>query len=277
MSKDSLGDRMKGYENVSRYELMRRTPVIIRIDGKAFHTWTRQLKNIDGELDNDPFSGIMNQAMVKTTAMLVENIQNARFGYTQSDEISILLNDWGKHETDQWFKGGVQKMASVAASMATAYFNEVFRELVHFKTGANSFKLALFDARVFNVPVNEVTNYFIWRQQDASRNSVQMLGRHYLSHQEMRGKSNSEIQDKLMRIFNVNWNDCDTWKKRGTGVVRFSDPEVTWRTLQDKSNRVCADYEIPIFTQDRDYIEKHLLTDKEREDANINQGTGVSV
>lgn len=258
---------MKEYENVSRYELMRRTPVIIRIDGKAFHTWTRQLKNLDDEMDKDPFSGIMNQAMVLTTQLLVENIQNAKFGYTQSDEISILLNDWTKLETDQWFKSGVQKMASVAASMATAYFNDAIKEAVHFRTDMTpqQVKHAFFDARVFNVPKEEVCNYFIWRQQDASRNSVQMLGRHYFSHQELRNKGNSQVQDMLMRVFGVNWNDMDTWKKRGTGVVRYTEPEITWRTLQDKQSRVVADYEIPIFTKDRDYIERHLLTDKEIE------------
>lgn len=276
MSNDSLGDRMKGYEGVSRYELMRRTPVIIRIDGKAFHTWTRQLKDIDDGLKNDPFSVMMNQAMVKTTKLLVENIQNAKFGYTQSDEISILLNDWTKHETDQWFAGGVQKIASVAASMATAYFNQAIKELDPFKS-VEGLKPAFFDARVFNVPMNEVTNYFIWRQQDASRNSVQMLARYHFSHQELRNKSNSDIQDMLMRVFKVNWNDLDTWKKRGTGIVRFSEPEITWRALQDKSNRVVADYEIPIFTKDRDYIEKHLLSEKEREDAYTNERTNIPV
>ena len=252
---DSLGDRMKGYENVTRVHLTRRTPVIIRIDGKAFHTWTKQLKHVDNELEQDPFSGIMNAAMAETTRQLVTNIQNAVLGYTQSDEISILLNDWKTLETDAWFSANIQKMVSVAASMATVYFNNSIPDMLHTYRNLSGKQLssAMFDARVFNLPKEEVANYFIWRQQDASRNSVQMLARHYFSHRELHRKNNSEIQDMLMGTFGINWNDIDTWKKRGCCALR--DPFCL--------NGVVIDREIPIFTQDRNYIEKHLLEEKE--------------
>jgi len=157
MKNDSLGDRMKGYEHVSRSTLTKRMPVVIRIDGKAFHTWTKQLKNVDDSLNDSPFSVKMNQAMSDTTQKLVSNIQNAVFGYTQSDEISILLNDWKTLTTDQWFGNTIQKMASVSASMATVYFNEACTS-----TSRRFFVPAMFDARVFNIPKEEVTNYFVW-------------------------------------------------------------------------------------------------------------------
>ena len=256
MKKDNLGDRMKGYETVAKQTLMPRTPVIIRLDGKAFHTWTRQLRNMvdqASELERDPFSSMMNNAMAGTTELLVQNIQNAVLGYTQSDEISILLNDWKTLDTDRWFGNSMQKMASVSASMATAYFNEAFAD--------HPVSSAMFDARVFNVPKEEVANYFIWRQQDATRNSINMLGQHYFSHKEMHKKNVSQVQDMLMLGHGVNWNDIDTWKKRGTCVTR----NARYRMIGDDGipgyapgSSVEIDWEIPIFTADRQYVEQFL-------------------
>ena len=260
MKSDNLGTRMKGYENVTKTKLLRRTPVIIRIDGKAFHTWTKHLPNVDESLQEGPFSEYMHKCMVATTFGLVENIQNAVLGYTQSDEISILLNDWQKLETDQWFGGTIQKIASVSASMATAYFNRAWESIAY----SDTIPPATFDARVFNLPKEEVTNNFIWRQQDASRNSVQMLARYYFSHKQLHKKNNSEIQDMLMLEKGVNWNDIDTWKKRGTCIVRggykepmMGGPDGTWE-IRAPHNELVVDEDIPIFTQDRNYIEKHL-------------------
>jgi tRNA(His) 5'-end guanylyltransferase len=277
MRKDSLGDRMKEYESVSKNHLVRRMPVIIRIDGKAFHTFTKRFKG--------SFDDTMHFLMTGTTKLLCDNVQNAVIGYTQSDEISILLNDWKTLETDQWFGGGVQKITSVAASMATGYFNALYRTHVNFEDMTMNEILsstAFFDARVFNIPKEDVANYFIWRQQDASRNSVQMLGREYFSHKQLHKKSNSEIQDMLMLEHGVNWNDMDTWKKRGTCVVRDTKNIITdWKyedggdivgnvkdvtfvskKLTDvkfkQSTKTFIDEEIPIFTQDRDYIEDLL-------------------
>ena len=269
-SKDSLGTRMKEYEGVAKTNLIKRTPVIIRIDGKAFHTWTKQLKHFDGGLEKDPFSDVMNKAMSETTKLLVSNIQNAVLGYTQSDEISILLNDWKTLTTDQWFGNSTQKMASVAASMATAYFNKFIGSFLSSQPLHDSAQFleatpAMFDARVFNVPKEEVANYFVWRQQDATRNSVQMLGRHYFSHPEMNHKNVSDVQDMLMKTFNVNWNDLATWKKRGTCVTRGGHiplapgvvGSITIAGSMPHTN-IVIDKEIPIFTQDRNYIEELL-------------------
>ncbi len=251
--KTSLGDRMKGYEAVQQTSLLRRTPVIIRVDGKAFHTYTKQF---DMSGAQDPFSSHMYYLMQRTAQAMVSNMQNAVLAYTQSDEISILLRDYDTIDTQQWFGGKLQKMASVSAAMATAYFNWYVMDHVDVSTPHCIPVIPLFDARVFNVPREEVTNYFIWRQQDASRNSVQMLARHYFSQKELMNKSNSEMQDMLHATFNVNWNDLETWKRRGSCVLR--NPKA-----YDSSTRVVADQEIPIFTQDRDYIEKLVNPDED--------------
>ncbi len=247
--RDNLGDRMKRYEDVTRYHVLRRTPVIIRLDGKAFHTFTKGLKHLDPTMDKTPYSIKMHEVMTATTIALVHEIQNVQLAYTQSDEISLLLRDWDKHETEQWFDAGIQKMISVSAAIASVTFNYFFNEL---RIPQSYSDLAKFDARVFNLPKEEVTNYFIWRQQDASRNSVQMYGRHYFSHKQMHGKNNSQVQDMLMKEHGFNWNDAPTWSKRGS--CAYPKPET-----MNYPYPVIWDDEIPIFTADRNYIERHLI------------------
>ena len=236
----SLGDRMKGYENVWKDKLIERMPVIIRIDGKAFHTYTRGF--------DEPFDNELHNAMIETSKYLCENIQGCRLAYTQSDEISLLLTDYERYNTEAWFNKDVQKMVSVSASYATVKFNEIMRDY-------DINELAQFDSRVFNLSKDEVCNYFIWRQQDAVRNSVRMLGRSYFSHSDLENKSNSEVQDMLMDKYNVNWNDLDIWKKRGSCVVK-KDLEVIkeWR----------KDEEIPIFSKNRDYINSRVYIAKDK-------------
>jgi len=241
-------------------------PVIIRIDGKAFHTWTKQLKkdaiaSCEPDGKDDPFSHIMHGAMSGTTLALVKNMQNAVLGYTQSDEISILLNDWKTLTTDQWFGGGLQKIASVSASAATANFNQAMQGFF--------LEPAMFDARVFNIPKEEVVNYFVWRQQDATRNSVQMLGRHYFSHKELHKNSANDIMDKLVNEKEVYWNGLETWKKRGTCVLRggygeevHGGPTGDW-IIRSPHNNIEVDDECPIFSGERWYIERLLSADSE--------------
>lgn len=254
MDKTSLGDRMKKYEAVTKNRLTNRTPVIIRLDGKAFHTWTKKLKYCKAE--EDPFNEGMHVMMLETTKFIMRQVQNARIAYTQSDEISILLNDWGKLTTGQWFDNNVQKMVSVSASAASAAFNMMAAQYID-----DFGDLAMFDARIFNLPKEEVNNYFLWRQQDATRNSINMLGQHHFSHRELQGKNVSQVQDMLMlsenedgQPLNVNWNDLTVWKKRGSCVVKankFSSREI-WT----------EDGNIPIFSQDTNYIEQHLITEE---------------
>ena len=234
---DALGTRMKVYyEQVPKYRLMRRTPVAIRIDGKAFHTFTRGFAK--------PFDEVLGNSMVKTMEYLCKNIQGCIFGYTQSDEITLILQDYRKLNTDAWFDYEVQKMCSISASMATMAFNKFFAEEVRVfekkhcsieehlgyctskwddKANEALYKLywekyhkgAMFDARCFNIPKEEVTNLIYWRQLDAARNSVQMVGQANFSHNELQGKSCNVIQDMLHEQRGINWNDYETRWKRG--------------------------------------------------------------
>lgn len=251
--KDSLGDRMKMYESVPKTNLMKRTPVIIRLDGKAFHTFTRGL--------NKPFDKIMVNTMIDTTYELCKNIQGCVFGYTQSDEITLVLCDYKTLNTSAWFEYQVQKICSVAASMCTMYFNKYFRHWVDdFKNNVldtesnrkylevlqNKFDKAMFDARCFNIPKEEVTNCLLWRQNDATRNSIQSLGQFYFSHKELQNKSCNEIQDMLLLQKGINWNHLNTNLKRGTSVYYKDDMWVIDRYM-------------PILKgEDRNYVEQFI-------------------
>lgn len=269
MDKSALGDRMKAYEAIPKVFCMRRSPVIIRLDGKAFHTFTRGF--------DKPFDEVIEYAMEATMVQLCENIQGCVLGYTQSDEITLVLCDYQKIDTDAWFEYNVEKMCSVAASMATLYFFKAmckYREEL-WESNDISFadkidlinrKLeqgAYFDARCFNVPKEEVINCLIWRQQDATRNSIQALAQSLFSHKELQGLKCNQLQDKIFTEKGVNWNDLSTYQKRGACAVKKMMP----RLVKDKEgNKVgiikrpkwVIDLNIPIFTQDRDYVESRL-------------------
>jgi len=232
---DDLGKRMKeNYENVSKTRLVRRMPVAIRIDGKAFHTFTRGFKK--------PFDWILIESMQETMKYLCENIQGCVFGYTQSDEITLILVDYDKLETCAWFDYEVQKLCSIAASMATMKFNKVFDQktndywfpqrynIAEVKVGEYWSALrksaengAMFDARCFNIPKEEVTNLIYWRQLDATRNSIQMVGQANFSHKQLHGLSCNDIQNKLLTEKNINWNDFPIVAKRGTAALKGKD------------------------------------------------------
>ena len=254
---DNLGLRMKTfYEQIPKFKLYRRTPVAIRIDGKAFHTFTRGFAK--------PFDEVLGNAMVRTMEYLCKNIQGCVFGYTQSDEITLLLIDYQTFETDAWFDYEIQKICSISASMATMAFNRFFEaEMNVFKASHTIFdtnewaypkageiygaymlaksKGAMFDARCFNIPKEEATNLVYWRQLDATRNSIQMVGQANFSHNELQGCSCNVIQDMLHEQRGINWNDFPTRWKRG----------VAWR----KSSGI--DYDMPILKgEDRKYVDE---------------------
>ena len=263
--------RMKKYEYVSRTYLTTRTPVIIRIDGKCFHSFTRGFKK--------PFDEILSGTMQETMKYLCENIQGCVLGYTQSDEITLILVDYKEINTCAWFDYNIQKCASIAASMATMAFNRLFKqinddwwfgltdkwvksgmtkntfipdsdiELYNKHSLAISQKGAMFDARIFNIPKEEVCNNILWRQQDATRNSIQMVGHANFSDKQMHGKNTSQIQDMLMLEKGINWNDFPTKYKRGSCCVRKVN-EQTGRS------EWVIDNEIPIFKgEGRKYID----------------------
>ena len=264
-NKDSLGDRMKQYEYVTRNYLTRKLPAIIRLDGKAFHSFTRGLKK--------PFDEVFVKSMQDTMKCLCENVQGCVLGYCQSDEITLVLVDYQNREADAWFDNNIQKMVSVSASMATMAFNNAFWN--NFTDYINDNQIddlefiemmyrtklwsAMFDSRVFTLPKEEVVNCLIWRQQDATRNSVQSVGQANFSHTQLHGKNCSNIQDMLMLEKGINWNDYPTHLKRGTCCIK--KPFVINEGTEQEAirNKWVIDTEIPIFTQDKDYINKLIF------------------
>lgn len=249
MSNDSLGDRMKSYESSFRHTLPIRLPVILRIDGKAFHTYTKNCKR--------PVDENLIYCMDETAKYLCKNIQGAQIAYVQSDEISILINNYQALDTQPWFDNNVQKMVSISAGMASAYFTMQSSRIFD-----GTPKLAVFDSRAFLVPSEDVVNYFLWRQQDATRNSVQMLARTLYSHKELLGKVNSDLQEMCFQKGH-NWNNCATSQKRGrciikSKVMREGKNPRTGEIIPSERTEWIVDNEIPIFSQDRNYIKQYV-------------------
>ena len=229
MSKCPIMQRMKeNYENRSKTFLTRKIPVIMRLDGKAFHTYTKGLVK--------PFDEGLIKDMQKTAIYLCENIQGAKCAYTQSDEISILITDYDKLTTEAWFNYNVQKMTSVSASLATSKFNQLrmmgavhdvdhgvgssyYAEDVLTLDDLEDFILANFDSRVFSIPQSDVNNYFLARQRDAEKNSVAMLAQSLYSHKELYLKNGSDMQEMCFQKGH-NWNDLHFSKKRGSLIVK---------------------------------------------------------
>lgn len=289
--RDDLGTRMKVfYENIPKTRLMRRTPVAIRLDGKAFHTFTRGFQK--------PFDFVLMDAMQKTMKYLCENIQGCVFGYTQSDEITLILVDYQKFTSDAWFDYEVQKLTSVSASMATMAFNKYFSENVEDVIKYNSThdslverkeglldnyisaveKGACFDARCFNIPKEEVTNLIYWRQLDATRNSIQMVGQANFSHDELQNKTCDMIQDMLMTKYGINWNNFTIPCKRGTACIRvgakvtenikrepqpFGEDKITTTIIEERPIWI-IDRNMPILKgEDRKYVDDLIYIGEE--------------
>ncbi len=204
--KSALGDRMKFYEGLfTEQRLTPGLPVLARLDGKAFHTWTRGLAR--------PYDERLSKLMVATTLFLCKNT-NALVGYTQSDEISLVwMPTW---ESPMMFDGKVFKIIGVLCSMASRYFNRNAADHIPEKAD----KEADFDCRVWNVPTKEeATNVFVWRELDATRNSISMAAQSKFSHKALQGRSTDEMQEMLWQQ-GINWNDYPDFFKRGTYVQR---------------------------------------------------------
>lgn len=242
MIHDDLGKRMKSfYEEIPKTKLMRRTPVAIRIDGKAFHTFTKGF--------NKPFDDVLVESIDYTTLKLCENVQGCVLGYVQSDEITLILVDYKKLDSQAWFDYEVQKMCSVAASMATNYFNMYFEMRVRqaiFSVYKNAIdKGAMFDARCFNIPKEEVTNFIYWRQVDAIRNATEMVGRAYYSHKQLMNKNCSQIEEMLQKDYGISMLPYEkNGLRRGRCCIK---KDSGWE----------IDCDIPLFKgEGRKYIEK---------------------
>ena len=256
----NLDKRMKRYEASSDIVLTRRMPVVLRFDGSHFHTFTKGFQK--------PFDEIMMKTMQDTMIALCKNIQGAVFGYTQSDEITIVVIDYQTLESNGWFNYRVEKMCSIGASMASRFFNKFFIENVQrvydekcaasptkllsdedmeaYERYARRFFMADFDCRAFNVPKEDVCNCVLWRQKDAEKNSIQALAQSLYSHSELEGLSNRDLQNKMFTEKGINWNDLPTPQKRGSACRKHN-------------RKWLLDLNMPIIQEDRDYVEKVIF------------------
>jgi len=259
--RDALGDRMKSrYEDVTRLRLPARTYTILRVDGRAFHTWTRGL--------DKPYDLSFMACMDATAAALCEEIAGARFAFVQSDEISLLATDFADVATQAWFDGNLQKWASVAASVATVAFNA---KVGHYNVARDGTTLlglkkpdATFDARVFTIPDHiEVENYFVWRQNDAVRNSVTMLAQHYASHKQLHGKGR-EQQHEVIHAHGDNWASHPARFKHGAVIRKLGAAE--WgedlgeqpREENYSVGNWFVDGKTPVFTRNWEYLRRMI-------------------
>lgn len=253
--KDALGTRMKeNYENRTRIQLPRRTYTIIRLDGKAFHTYTKGFKR--------PYDLRLMRIMDQTAKKLCEEIQGVKMAFVQSDEISLLLTDFDSPQTDAWFDGNIQKITSVSASIATVAFNNgmyLDEEIL-----ANMDKVAYFDSRVFTIPDQlEVQNYFVWRQQDATKNSVSMAAQSMFSHKELHKKHEGDMHEMMFQK-GVNWNDFPVGFKRGRVIAKESyevpctHPNGTHTSGTTVTRNRWAIVEPPIFSQEPNFISDRI-------------------
>jgi tRNA(His) guanylyltransferase len=282
----ALSTRMKEYEAVTKYKLLRRGYTMIRIDGKAFHTYTKGLIR--------PFDNGLVGDMNETAKYLCKNIQGAVCAFVQSDEISILVTDFEKIETSAWLDNVVQKMCSISASMATAKFNQLRFNRYYFKNmstetdygGGPSITdhwsecsdlneeiipagsivnytppigyLAMFDSRVYQLPTKgEVINYLVWRQQDTVKNSISSVAQSMFSHKELNGKNDNEKQEMMFQKDGTNWNDFDPKLKRGRMIVKE-----TYEKEPDVIRKRWVSVAPPTFTQEKGYLD-NLIPDRE--------------
>lgn len=268
MQRDTIGDRMKQYENCYRFYLTPNSSVIIRIDGRAFHTYTKGFAR--------PYDKVFASAMWETALKLCENVGGCKFAYTQSDEITLVLNDYGR-DTEPWFGNNLQKIVSISASMATLFFNRAFAKKMedeyldlYFDGGteientllmthskAYNERMACFDARAFVVPHDEVFNVLYWRQLDCVRNSIQLLGQAHFSHKQLQGKTNDHIQEMLFQEKGINWSKEPNWFKNGVSIYRVPT-EIVHDNATIIRNKWTIDLNTPLFTTDRNYIMQHI-------------------
>jgi tRNA(His) guanylyltransferase len=252
MKKDDFGDRMKAYEaaETERY-FMPLLPIYARIDGRCFSAFTRGLDR--------PFDLRITRAMVETAKFLVEETE-ARIGYTQSDEISLVWQQ-DRYDSQVFFNGKVQKLVSVLASLATVRFNHLCLATDGLRERTADL-MPVFDCRVFHLPNRtEAANAFLWREKDATKNAISMAARSFYPHKQLHGKSSSEMQEMIFQK-GQNFNDYPAFFKRGTFVRRvvedrpFTPEELTripekHRPAPDAivSRSRVVELEMPVFTR----------------------------
>lgn len=209
---DSLGDRMKRYERVYNTEALRRTPLMIRVDGRAFHTFTRGL--------DKPFDGRLMEAMDEAARCVAQDMQGFKAGYVQSDEATFCLTDYDTIDTQPWFDYDLFKVVSISAALMTKHFERQFAEECQ-SIGMTP----VFDARAFSIPREEVVNAFLWRAKDWERNSVAMYCQAFFSHKQMHGQGRAD-QHEMLHSIGKNWaTDLSDRERNGTFLINDVDPE----------------------------------------------------
>lgn len=268
METSDLSKRMKSYEDVNKTYMIPNLPLLIRVDGNAFHTFAKKFEK--------PYDHILNLTMRNTMFEMCKVIPGCVFGYTQSDEITFVLVDYNNINAEPWFGGVKRKIESITAAMATKYFNKQFFDSVNqflnfydripeqknrYMKYCNKIGEAMFDSRAFNLPIHEVTNNLIWRQLDAIRNSVQMYGHAYFSQKELQNKNCSQIKEMLLSEKNINWDELPTPQKRGICCIK--EPKIFNPGSENEftRNKWILDMDIPVFTENRDYIERFIKLD----------------
>ncbi len=251
----SLGDRMKGYESQAESRLLRRLPVVVRIDGKAFHTLTSKLER--------PYCKEFSDVMAETLLGLCTEVSGCVYGYTQSDELTLVLQNDASLDTEPLFDNRVQKLASVIASMATLFFNErvyLLREGRIAAPGGWTELLvgpAMFDTRVFTVPSwGEAANCLIWRQQDCTKNAIQMAAQAVLgkklgrktAQKMLHGKNGKEQQELMFKETGTNFNDYPISFRRGISCTKTEEEKFVIALDGAERSRIVweLNYEMPI-------------------------------
>ena len=265
----SFSLRMKEYESCYNFKIPNRSYVIIRLDGKGFSKYTTMFEK--------PFDDIISNVMDTATIELCKYL-NPLFAYTQSDEISLVFSTIENIDAELPFDGKVQKLCSISASKVTAVFNKtMLRLLVLYKysqeeliakiiSGEFAEIDAVFDSRVFVIPdFREVSNYFIYRQQDCTRNSISMAAHALLGHSATMNKSGDEKQEMLFKEKGINWNDYATKYKRGV-VIRKQTIFVDGQMGDVQRSKWLPDYDTPIFTQEKEYLYRLIPTIQISED-----------
>ena len=208
--RDDFGNRMKAYEKLSESVLIPNLPIVVRLDGKGFSKYTKKMKR--------PYDEVLSNLMSDTCVHLMGKYSHIVCAYTQSDEITLIMKN--EYDKPVEFNGRLQKLCSILAGETSSFFAVNASKLGLNETN----QYPVFDCRIFNVPSwIEASNVILWREQDASKNSVQMLGQHNFSHKQLHGLKGNQIQEKLLLEKDINWNDYPTFFKRGTYIVKELD------------------------------------------------------
>lgn len=255
--KDSLGNRMKAYEEVNERMLVANVPFIIRLDGVAFHTFTKKFVR--------PMDDILADAMQKTMLSMCMDVPYCKYGYTQSDEITLVCIIDDVKNNSGFYGNRINKITTVTAAKATKYFNKhfydnvkkyekndkAFENVTDLKVYEKKLFSAEFDSRVFNIPEYDIENNLIWRQQDAVRNSINALGHAHFSNDILKNKNTTQVQDMLMNEKKINWNNCCAYQKRGCCAVK-KPVEITGKNGNIITrNKWVLDLNMPILTEDK--------------------------